>query len=52
MYMYVFSFYPEIKIFHHSCNLKASEKTHAIEMDLMVSPKIGENTVVLDGVGA
>lgn len=48
MYMYVFSFYPEIKISHHSCNLKASEKTHAVEMDLMVSPKIGEDMV---GVG-
>ena len=46
--MYVFSFYPEIKNSHHSCNLKASEKTHAVEMDLMVSPKIGENMV---GVG-
>lgn len=45
MYMYVFSFYPEIKISHHSCNLKASEKTHAVEMDLMVSPKIGEDMV-------
>lgn len=43
--MYVFSFYPEIKISHHSCNLKASEKTHAVEMDLMVSPKIGEDMV-------